>query len=174
MNDGEYLEGDLRLERDGDKLIVRSRNMQQIRGAVAIGIGCLVWFFSTRPLPFYDVPLPQPFSYLLAIFCLVLGAYGILPHRVTTIFDTQSRQVQQTVSIRNRWSKRTRIYSFTDIASIGFDQYQSDDGPAYHPVMRLNDGTVVKLKAPYGNSNDVDAIRAIVAATGLQRKDELP
>jgi hypothetical protein len=27
--------------------------------------------------------------------------------------------------------------------------------------------------APYGNNNDIDAMEAIVAATGLQRKDEL-
>jgi len=28
-------------------------------------------------------------------------------------------------------------------------------------------------EAPYGNNKDIDAMEAIVAATGLQRKDEL-
>ena len=92
---------------------------------------------------------------------------------MTTIFDMPSRQVRQTLSIRDRWLKRTQVYSFTDIASVGFDKFQTDDGPAYSSVVRLNNGTVLKLEAPYGNNNDIDAMEAIIAATGLQRKDEL-
>jgi hypothetical protein len=173
MNNAEALEADLRIERDGDKFIVRSRNMQQTGGSLTIGIGCVLGFFSIWPIPFYDEPLPEPLSYLVAICFILMGVYGILPHRVTTIFDMQSRQVRQTLSIRDRWLKRTQVYSFTDIASVGFDKFQTDDGPAYSSVVRLNNGTVLKLEAPYGNNNDIDAMEAIVAATGLQRKDEL-
>ena len=86
MNNAEYLEADLRIERDGDKFIVRSRNMQQTGGSLTIGIGCVLGFFSIWPIPFYGEPLPEPFSYLVAICFILMGVYGILPHRVTHDF----------------------------------------------------------------------------------------
>jgi hypothetical protein len=166
MSRGEPLEG---VERDGGKLVLRWNNDQKARGVVCFGIGLALLL--DMHMGWHDY-IPHAILPLFATMFFGLGIYNVLPHTVTTIFDTQTQLVHQVRSIGGRWCKSTRVFSFADIASIGFDQYAP--GEPFVPVIRLKDGTSVAVSVSSDKEIDADPIRAVVAATGLQRKDELP
>jgi hypothetical protein len=154
----------MHIERKESRLIVQSRNTQQLGGAFSVAFGIAILLLLSR---LTDPPAEGILILLLvAAAFIIFGLFFLLPRRITTIFDSASRQVHQTIIIGN-WSRHTRNIAFAEIASLGFDRH--DD--TFYAVIRLQTGETVSIDPNPYNEMNLKLFEAIAAETGLPNRN---
>jgi hypothetical protein len=155
----------MHIERKESRLIVQSRNTQQLGGAFCVAFGIAILFLLSRLTEGILIVLLVPAAFI------IFGLFLLLPRRITTIFDSGSRQVHRTVIIGN-WSRHTRNIAFAEIASLGFDRHQPHPGDnTFYAVIRLQTGETFSIDPnPYYEMN-LKPIETIAAETGLPNRN---
>jgi hypothetical protein len=170
---GQMLQGDLRLERQGDALIVHSKHNARWFGALTGGFA-LYFLIKLFSLPAQSgvgllALLAYSFGVAICVTFVGIGSFLSLPRVVTTTFDLRSQRVIHHLSIGRGWYERRRTYAFAEIAGLRLNGYDAEPD-AYMPVMMLRNGETRWLST--ANSSYLIssmAIEAICAATGLQK-----
>jgi hypothetical protein len=162
---------DLRLDRQGDALIVHARYIARWVGALVGGFGLyLFWRIYGIGIPNQSVLafLAYWFGLMIGSMFFGIGVFLLLPREVITIFDLRSHRVVHDVSIGRGWYERRRTYAFTEIAGLGLKEYYGK--PYYYmPVMTLLNGETRWLSTANGSYLiHATTIEAICAVTGLQ------
>ena len=162
---GFMIGGDLRLERQGDALIVHSEHNARWFGALVGGFGLIfliVWISMQSGLALLV-------GVVIGVTLLGSGVFLLLPRQVTTTFDLPSHRVVHHVSFGRGWYERRRTYAFAEIAGLRLSGYDPEHD-SYMPVMTLQNGEMRWLSTA-NNSYLICAmtIEAICAATGLQK-----
>jgi hypothetical protein len=166
------IEGDLRLERQGDALIIHSRHDARWMGAILVGFALyFIWRIYGIGIPNQSglVVLGYWFGVVIGVTFLGIGVFLSLPREVTATFDLRSRRVVHYVSIGRGWYERRRTYAFAEIAGLRLNGYDAEPD-AYMPVMTLRNGETRWLgTANSGFLIGTMTIEAICAVTGLQK-----
>jgi uncharacterized protein YjeT (DUF2065 family) len=162
---------EMRIERDGDKLVVTSENTQRFAGFFSIAVGIVILLFVSRINTSSPGWLPpMAFGAFVALVFIAFGATFLFPRRVTTVFDLRSREVRRTADTPKWWKPmRTQTAPFADIVSIGFNQPDGSEEGTYNAVIRLRTGNVMSIAASFTGEIDVEAIDQIAATTGLKK-----
>jgi hypothetical protein len=165
----EYIiEGDdLRLDRQGDALIVHSRHSARWVGALLGGFALFCLIFEIRiPNQSGLALLAYWFGVVIGVAFVGIGVFLLLPREVTTTFDLHSHRVVHHVRIGRGWYERHRTYAFAEIAGLRLNGYNGD---SYMPVMTLRNGETRWLSTANGSYLIYAmTIETICAATGLQ------
>jgi len=167
------IEGDLRLERQGDALIMHSRHNARWLGALLVSFAL---YFIWR---IYGIGLPNQsglallgycFGVLIGVTFLGIGVFLSLPREITTTFDLRSHRVVHHVSIGRGWYERRHTYGFGEIAGLRLIEHDGEPY-SYMPVMTLQNGKTRWLSTANCSSYLIGAttIEAICAVTGLQK-----
>jgi hypothetical protein len=166
----QMIQGDLRLERQGNALIVHSRHNARWSGALVGGFG-IIFLVQWIGLP--EQSGLAVLGYWLGVVFVVtfvgLGVFLLLPREVTTTFDLGSHRVVHLVSVGRGWYERRRTYAFAEIAGLRLNGYDGEPD-SYMPVIKLQNGGARWLST--ANSSYLICemtIEAICAATGLQK-----
>jgi hypothetical protein len=162
------IQGDLRLERQGNALIVHSKHNAWF--------GALFTLFALYFLImwFRNMPDQSGLALLLACWFVVVIVVGIgvflsLPREVTTTFDLASHRVVHLVSIGRGCYERRRTYAFAEIAGLRLNGYDAEPD-SYMPIMTLRNGETRWLSTANGSYLICAmTIEAICAVTGLQK-----
>jgi hypothetical protein len=165
------IEGDdLRIERQGDALIVHSRRIARWVGALLVGFALYLL------MRIYGIGIVNQsglallaywFSVVIGVMIVGIGVFLLLPREVITTFDLRSHRVLHHVSIGRGWYERHRTYAFAEIAGLGL-KYNAEPG-SYMPVMALRNGETRRLSTANGSYLIYKTtIEAICAVTGLQ------
>jgi hypothetical protein len=167
------IQGDLRLERQGDALIVHSSHNARWAGAL---VGGFALYFIWR---IYGIGIPNQsvlamfaywFGLMIGVMFAGIGGFLLLPREVITTFDLRSQRVVHHVSIGRGWYERRRTYDFAEIAGLGLSEYYGEEPPSYMPVMTLRSRETRWLSTANGSYLPCAiTIEAICAATGLQK-----
>jgi hypothetical protein len=166
------IEGDdLRLECQGDALIVHSRHIASWVGALLIFGFALIWlrqiYWIMMPNQSGRALLGYWLSAVIGVMIVGIGVFLLLPREVITTFDLRSRRVLHHVSIGRGWYERRRTYAFAEIAGLGL-KYYAEPG-SYMPVMALRNGERRRLSTANGSYLIyATTIAEICAVTGLQ------
>jgi hypothetical protein len=173
------------LKREGDKLILHSKNDMKWLGLV---IGVIVpwwaWGWYTHAASEYL----RWFGLLIALPMIAFGGFLLLPRTITTIFDARERRAIVVVSIAWGWYQRSNTYSFADIVGVGFKDYrmlfrlvggEAASHPWEMPVMKLQNGRIRWLATLPTNlwhwprharyAEYADDLAAVCTATGLEQ-----
>jgi len=164
------IEGDLRLERQGNALIVHSKHNARWFGALVGGFA-LFFFFRWISMPNQGgLPLlGYWFGVVIGVMFLGIGIFLSLPREVTTTFDLRSHRVVHHVNIGRGWYERRHTYAFAEIAGLRLNEYHGEDY-SYMPVMTLRNGETRWLSTANGSYLICAmTIEAICAVTGLQK-----
>jgi len=166
------IEGDLRLERQSDALIMHSRHNARWLGALLVGFALyFIWcIYGIRPPNQNGLALVGYwFGVVIGVTFLGVGVFLALPREVTTTFDLRSHRVGHHVSIARGWYERRRTYAFAEIAGLRLTEH--DGVPhSYMPVMTLRNGETRWLSTANGSYLICAmTIEAICAVTGLQK-----
>jgi len=163
---GYMIQSDLRLERQGNALILQSKHNARWLGAL---VGGFALFFLFK---LFNVPdqsgfglLVYWFSVAIGVAFLGIGVFLSLPREVTTTFDLESHRVVHLVSIGRGRYERRRTYAFAEILGLRLNGYTAEPD-SYMPVMTLLNGQTRWLST--ANTSEV-TIEAICAVTGLQK-----
>jgi hypothetical protein len=162
---------DLRLERQGDALIVHSRRVASWVGALSIFGFALIWlkqiYWIMMPNQSGRALLGYWLSVVIGVMIVGIGVFLLLPREVITTFDLRSHRVHHHLSIGRGCYDRRSTYAFAEIAGLGL-KYYAEPG-SYMPVMALRNGETRRLSTANG-SHLIYAmtIEAMCAATGLQ------
>jgi uncharacterized integral membrane protein len=167
---GFMIQSDLRLERQGNALVLHSKHNARWLGALVGGFALFLLF------KLFNVPDQSGFGLLVYWFSIALGVVflGIsvflsLPREVTTTFDLDSHRVVHLVSIGRGRYERRRTYPFAEILGLRLNGYAADPD-SYMPVMTLLNGETRWLST--ANTSYLiceTTIEAICAVTGLQK-----
>jgi hypothetical protein len=162
------IEGDdLRLERQGDTLVVHSKHIARWVRALLVGGFALIWLRQTDQsglalLGYWP-------SVVMGVALFGFGVFLVLPREVITTFDLRSHRVVQRVSIGRGWYERRRTYAFAEIAGLRLNESHGETH-SYLPVMALRNGETRWLSTANGSYLICAmTIEAICAATGLQK-----
>jgi hypothetical protein len=116
------IEGDdLRLDRQGDALILRARHIARWVGAPLVGFALyLIWRIYGIGIPNQSwlALLAYWFGLVLGVMFLGIGVFLLLPREVITTFDLRSHRVVHHLSIGRGWYERRRTYAFAEIAGL--------------------------------------------------------
>jgi len=169
---GYMIEGDLRLERQGDALIMHSRHNARWLGALLVGFALyLIWRIYGIRIPNQSglALLGYSFGVVIGVTLLGIGVFLSLPREVTTTFDLRSHRVVHHVSIGRSWYECRRTYAFAEIAGLRLTEH--DGVPySYMPVITLRNGETRWLSTANGSYLIcATTIEAICAVTGLQK-----
>ena len=155
------IQGDLRLERQGDALIVHSSHNARWGGALVGGFALyFIWRIYGIGIPDQSVLalLGYGFGLVIGVMFAGIGGFLLLPREVITTFDLRSQRVVHHVSIGRGWYERRRTYAFAEIAGLRLNRY--DAAPdSYMPIMTANGSNLICAMT----------IDAICAVTGLQK-----
>src|SRR5215510_7955897 len=115
-----FRQNDLRLERQGNALIVHAKHNARWVGVLLSGFGLyVIWYIYGIEIP---KGVPALVAYWLGLMFGVtvagIGVFLLLPRAVTTTFDLGSRHVVHHVSIGRGWYERRRTYAFAEIAGL--------------------------------------------------------
>jgi len=167
---GYMIHSDLRLERQGNALILQSKHNARWLSAL---VGGFALFFLFK---LFNVPdqsgfglLVYWFSVAIGVAFLGIGVFLSLPREVTTTFDLDSHCVVHLVSIGRGRYERRRTYAFADILGLRLNGYAAEPD-SYMPVMTLLSGETRWLST--ANTSYLiceTTIEAICAVTGLQK-----
>jgi hypothetical protein len=133
---------DLRLERQGDALIVHSRHIARWVGVL---LACFAIYLTWR---IYGIGSPNQswlallaywFGIVLGVMFLGIGVFILLPREVITTFDLGSHRVVHHLSICRGWYERRRGYAFAEIAGLRLNGHDAQPD-SYIPVMALRSG----------------------------------
>jgi len=167
---GYMIHSDLRLERQGNALILQSKHNARWLSALVGGFALFFLFklFSVPDQSGFGL-LVYWFSVAIGVAFLGIGVFLSLPREVTTTFDLDSHRVVHLVSIARGWYERRRAYALEEIAGLRLTGYDAEPH-SYMPVMTLRNGETRWL----GTANSsylisTMTIEAICAVTGLQK-----
>ena len=164
------IQGDLRLERQGNALIVHSKHNARWVGALVGGFA-LIFLIRWISMPDQSgLPLlAHWFVVVIGVTFVGIGVFLSLPREVTTTFDLRSHRVVHHVSIGRGWYERRRTYAFAEIAGLRLNGYDAEPD-SYMPVMTLRNGETRWLSTANGSYLICTmTIEAICAVTGLQK-----
>jgi hypothetical protein len=165
-------QGDLRLGRQGDALIVHSRHSARWLGALGGGFALyVIWRIYGIGIPKQSVLafLAYWFGLAMGVLFLGIGVFLSLPREVTTTFDLRAHRVVHHVSIGRGWYERRRTYAFAEIAGLRLNGHDAEPD-SYMPVMMLLNGETRWLSTANGSYLIcATTIEAICAITGLQK-----
>jgi hypothetical protein len=163
---------DLRLERQGDALIVHSRHIARWVGVLLVGFGLyLIWRIYGIGLPNQSwlALLAYWFGLVLGVMFLGIGVFLLLPREIITTFDLRCRRVVHHLSIGHGWYERRRTYAFAEIAGLRLHGHDAEPDSCM-PVMMLLNGETRWLSTANGNYLIcATTIEAICAVTGLPK-----
>jgi hypothetical protein len=166
---GYMIQGDLRLERQGNALILKSKHNARWLGVLVGGFALFVLF------KLFNVPAQSGFGLLVYCFSVAIGVaiLGIgvflsLPREVTTTFDPDSRRVVHHVSIGQGRYERRRTNAFAEVLGLRLNGYAAEPD-SYMPVMKLYGETRWLSTANASFLICETTIEAICAETGLQK-----
>jgi hypothetical protein len=167
---GYMIQGDLRLERPGNALILQSKHKVKWLGAL---VGGFTLFFLFK---LFNVPdqsgfglLVYWFSIAIVVVFLGISVFLSLPREVATTFDLDSHSVVHLVSIGRGRYERRRTYAFAEILGLRLNGYAAEPD-SYMPVMTLLNGETRWLStANTSYLTSETTIEAICAVTGLQK-----
>jgi hypothetical protein len=166
------IQGDLRLERQGNALIVHSKHNARWVGALVGGFALyLIWRIYGIGIPNQSVValVAHWFGLMIGVMFVGIGVFLSMPREVTTTFDLRSHLVVHDVSIGRGWYERRRTYVFAEIAGLRLNEYRGEDY-SYMPVMTLLNGETRWLGTANGSYLICSmTIEAICAVTGLQK-----
>lgn len=156
------IQGDLRLERQGNALIVHSKHNARWVGALVGGFALyLIWRIYGIGIPNQSVValVAHWFGLMIGVMFVGIGVFLSMPREVTTTFDLRSHLVVHDV----------RTYVFAEIAGLRLNEYRGEDY-SYMPVMTLLNGETRWLGTANGSYLICSmTIEAICAVTGLQK-----
>jgi hypothetical protein len=166
---GHMIEGDLRLERQGDALIVRSKHNARWVGALLCGLALWLLYGIWIPNQSGLALLAYWLGVVIGMAFVGIGVFLFLPREVTTTFDLRSHRVVHHVSIAHGCYERRRTYAFAEIAGLRLNGYVGEH-ESYMPVLALQNGETRWLSTA-NNSYLIGAmtIEAICGVTGLQK-----
>jgi hypothetical protein len=163
---------DLRLERQGDALILHASNGARWLGALGGGLGLyLIWRIYGIGLPNQSwlALLAYCFGLVLGVMFLGIGVFLLLAREITTTFDLRSRRVVHHLSIGHGWYERRRTYAFSEIAGLRLNGHDAESDSCM-PVMMLLNGETRWLSTANGSYLIcATTIEAICEVTGLQK-----
>jgi hypothetical protein len=163
---------DLRLERQGDALIVHAKHKGRWVGVLAGVFGLyLIWRIYGIEIPNQGVPALVAYWFALMIGAMSagIGVFLLLPREVTTTFDLGSCRVVHHVSIGRGWYERRRTYAFAEIAGLRLTGYDAESD-SHMPAMTLRNGKTRWLSTANGSYLICAmTIEAICAETGLRQ-----
>jgi len=163
MTEGPNLFGNLLLTRNGDQLILHSKNNARWFGVLYGGIA-VMWTNSWISAGNWTDP-NYWFGSVAGVAFILIGGFFALPRTITTIFDLRSRQVAFNTTI---WRyQRTHIYSFADVAGLGFSQ---DDDTSCMPMLKIKNGPsrwLATVNVKFDPSN-METLRTVCTETGLR------
>jgi len=169
---GHMIQGDLRLERQGNALIVHSRHNARWLGVLGGGFALyVIWRIYGIGIPNQSVLAFLAYWFGLAIGVMFLGisVFLSLPREVTTTFDLRSHRVVHHVGIGGGWYERRRTYAFAEVAGLRLNGYDAEPD-SYMPVMMLRNGERRWLSTANASYLICETtIEAICAVTGLQK-----
>ena len=165
-----HIQADLRLERQGNALILHSKHNARWLGALVGGFALFVLF------KLFNVPdqsgfglLVYCFSVAIGVAILGVGVFLSLPREVTTTFDVDSHRVVHLVSIGRGRYERRRTYTFAEILGLRLNGYAAEPD-SYMPVMMLLNNQTRWLSTASASFLICETtIEAICAETGLQK-----
>src|SRR5262249_13605412 len=137
-----FRQNDLRLERQGNALVVHAKHNARWVGVLLSGFGlCVTWYIYGIEIANHGVPALVTYWLLLMFGVAVagIGVFLLLPREVTTTFDLGSRHVVHHVSIGRGWYERRRTYAFAEIAGLRLTGYDVESD-SYMPSMMLQNG----------------------------------
>jgi hypothetical protein len=164
------MQDDLRIERQGDALIVQSKH-NRWHGALGVGFA-LFWLTKI-----YGIGMPDQnwafagywLGVVIGVALFGFGVFLLLSREIITTFDLRSHRVVHHVSIGRGWYERRRTYSFAEIAGLLLNEYHGETH-SYMPVMTLLNGETRWLSTANGSYLICAmTIEAICAVTGLQK-----
>jgi hypothetical protein len=166
------IQGDLRLERQDNALIVHSKHNAWF-GALS-GSFALIFLIRWISMPDQSgLALPALLAYwfglVLGVTVVGIGVFLSLPREVTTTFDLCSQRVLHHMNILRGCYERRRTYAFAEIAGLRLNGYHGEPD-SYMPVMMLRNGETRWLST--ANSSYLICtmtIEAICSVTGLQK-----
>jgi hypothetical protein len=166
------IEGDdLRLERQGDALILHARHIAWWVGVLVGGFALyLIWRIYGIGIPNQSVLalVAYWFGLMIGVMFVGIGVFLLLPREVITTFDLRSHRVVHHVRIGRGWYERRRTYAYAEIAGLGLKGYYGEPY-SYLPVMTLLNGETRWLSTANGSYLiHATTIEAICAVTGLQ------
>src|SRR5262249_13314945 len=137
---GQVIQGDLRLERRDDALIVHSKHNARWLGAL-VGSFALFFLFKLFSTPAQSgVGLLPVFAYWFGVAIGVtfagIGFFLLLPREVTTTFGLRSQSVVHHLSIGRGWYARRRTYAFAEIAGLRLNGHDTEPD-SFMPVITL-------------------------------------
>ena len=134
----------LRLEREGESLVLRATNSNASWwfGAFFGGFSLfwlLGWIGQEPGVALWG-------GVLMGVAFITIGLFLLLPREVNTIFDLRSRRVLRNVSFCRGLYERRQAYSFDEIAGMGVKEFGSSDSSySFMPVMVLRSGKTRRL-----------------------------
>jgi hypothetical protein len=162
---------DLRLERQGDALVVHAKHRGRWVGVLVGGFGLyLIWRVYGIEMPDQGAPVLVAywFGLLIGVMPASFGVF-LLPREVTTTFDLSSRRVVHHVRMGRGWYEHRRTYAFTEIAGLSLTGYDAESD-SYMPAMALQNGKTRWLSTANGSYLICAmTIEAICAETGLHK-----
>jgi hypothetical protein len=163
---------DLRLERQGDALVVRAQHNGRCVGVLAGAFGLyLIWRIHGIGIPDQNVPALVAFWFglLIGVMSAAIGVLLLLPREVITTFDLRSSRVVHHVSIGRGWYERRHTYAFAEIAGLRLTGHDAESD-SYMPAMMLRNGKTRWLSTANGSYLICAmSIEAICAETRLHR-----
>ena len=167
---GYMIQGDLRLERQGNALILHSKHNAKWLGTLVSGFALFVLF------KLFNVPDQSGFGLIVYCFSVAIGAafLGIgvflsLPREVTTTFDLDSHCVVHDVNIGRGRYLRHRTYAFAEILGLRLNGHAAEPD-SFMPVMTLLNGETRWLSTANASFLICETtIEAICAEIGLQK-----
>jgi hypothetical protein len=174
-----HSDGGLRIDRTDDELIVQS----EPTSAFTKWIGALFTGFALYwTIAWYRHDARSEVAYWLVftfgMILIIVSVSLMFSRSVITIFDLRSQRALRSMNIFG-WPYRTRVYSFAEIAGIGFVRGSKIDERDPMPVIALKNGTMLPLgtsnlnRFHVSDSGCAESIDAICTATSLQRCDGL-
>lgn len=174
-----HSDSSLRFERKDDELIVQSGPTSAFTkwlSALLAGF-TLCWTITLNRLDALSEVVYWP-GFAFGVTLIVVSISLMLPRSVITIFDLRSRRILRSANIFSR-PYRTRRYSFSEIAGVGFVRGSKIDERDPMPVIALKNGTMLPLgtfnfnRFHVSDSGCAKSIDAICTATGLQKCNDL-
>lgn len=162
--------GNIHVERDGDRVVVRSQ-----WGGSLVGSICLGLFYIAGVIIIYllngEITDNLP-SQVVTAGLILVGVYIMLPRRLTATFDSQERRSIRVYNFSFGLVRHRRVIAFDEIVALAIRNYSGD---SWSPIVMRKSARPVTLTIEGGSRDDaIKAVETISSATGSTERASFP